>query len=98
MPTAIEVGDSLVTLSSASSMAIPAWIIQAGIVLAVCVVLGFAVHWIALRRAPQAPRGSEPQSSSQILLEAARQNKASESLEEARQNEESTESQVQVRL
>ena len=81
-------------------MAFPAWIIQAGIVLAVCV-LGFAVHWMALRRAPQAPRNSEPQSASQILLEAARQNKASESLdsiEEARQNKASTESQVQVRL
>ena len=87
-------------ITDSSSMAFPAWIIQAGIVLAVCV-LGFAVHWMALRRAPQAPRNSEPQSASQILLEAARQNKASESLdsiEEARQNKASTESQVQVRL
>ena len=79
-------------------MVIPAWIVQAGIVLAICVVLGFAVHWVALRRAPQAPRGSEPQSSSQILLEAARQNKTAESLEEARQNKASTESQVPVSL
>ncbi len=55
-------------ITDSSSMAFPAWIIQAGIVLAVCVVLGFAVHWMALRRAPQAPRNSGPQSASQICL------------------------------